>query len=176
MKITFACVCVCACVCVSIHREGFICLDHDASEQSNDVMLKTLNSYADSLHRYFRMQDLTIQPAALSCSHTSSRQSHDLTNIHLAFRTWGLRSPLAGVAFGTHYIVSRSAFASALPRGFTIYLGKVKVTTNFSTEVSPQQSTYPSPSFFISVTKNVIFHLKRRKHQPAPNWRENYMI
>ena len=172
------CVCVrlCVWVCTSIHREGFICLDHDASEQSNDVMLKTLNSYADSLHRYFRMQDLTIQPAALSCSHTRSRQSHDLTSIHLAFRTWGLHSPLAGVAFGTHYIVSRSAFASALPRGFTIYLGKVKVTTNFSTEASPQQSTYPSPSFFISVTKNVIFHLKRRKHQPALNWRENYMI
>ena len=75
--------------------------------------------------------------------------------------------PLTRVAFSTHYIVSRSTFASALTRGFAIYLGKVKVTTNFSIESSPRQSTQPSPSSFISVSENIIFHLQRRKLQPT---------
>ena len=55
-----------------------------------------------------------------------------------------------GVAFGTHYIVSRSTFAPALTRRFAIYLGKVNVTTNFSSESSPRQNTQPSPSSFVS--------------------------
>ena len=67
---------------------------------------------------------------------------------------------------GTHYIVSRSAFASALTTGFAIYLGKAKVTTNFSIESIPGQSTQPSPSSFISVSENVIFHLQRRISRP----------
>ena len=147
------CVCVCVCVCVftSIHREGFICLDRwYTREQIIDVVLKTLNSYADSLHRYFRMQNLTFQLASLSWSHTRSWQSHALTSVRLAFRTWDLHSALTGVAFGTHYIVSRSVFASAFTRGFAIYLGKAKVTANFSIEFSSRQSTYPSPNSFIS--------------------------
>ena len=81
-------VCVYVCVCTSIHREGFICLDQVGyQEQINDVMLKTLNSSADSLHRYFGMQNLTFQLAALSCSYTRNGQSHDLRNLRLAFRT-----------------------------------------------------------------------------------------
>ena len=85
-------------------------------------------------------QNLIFQLATLSCSYTRSRHIHDLTSIRLAFRTWGLHSPLTGVAFGTQYIVSWSAFASALTRGFPIYLGKVKVTINFSIESSPRWS------------------------------------
>ena len=77
----------------------------------------------------------------LSASHDlTSIRFHDLTSIRLAFRTWGRHSPLTGVVFGTQYIVSWSAFASALRRGFAIYLGKVEVTTNFSIESSPQRS------------------------------------
>ena len=34
----------------------------------------------------------------------------------------------------------------------------------------------PLPSFFISVSENVMFHLQRRKRQAALNWRENDMI
>ena len=59
-----SCVCVRVCVCTSIHREGVICMDH-ARKQISDVMLKMLNSYADPLQRYFRMQNLTFQLAAL---------------------------------------------------------------------------------------------------------------
>ena len=59
----------------------------DTREQINDVMLKTLNSYTDSLHRYFGMQNLTFQLAALSCLHTRSGQSHDLTSVRLPFKT-----------------------------------------------------------------------------------------
>ena len=82
-------VCVYVCVCTSIHREGFICLDQVGyQEQINDVMLKTLNSSADSLHRYFGMQNLTFQLAALSCSQNRS----DLSSVRLVFRTWGLHS------------------------------------------------------------------------------------
>ena len=77
----------------------------------------------------------------LSASHDlTSIRFHDLTSIRLAFRTWGRHSPLTGVVFGTQYIVRWSAFASALRRGFAIYLGKVEVTTNFSIESSPQRS------------------------------------
>ena len=58
------------------------------------------------------MQNLTIQLAALSSLHTRSGQSHDLSSVRLAFRTWGLHAPLTGVAFPTHYILSQSAFTS----------------------------------------------------------------
>ena len=119
--------------------QGFICLDQVGYQGTDQYPMS--NSYVDSLHRYFRMQNLTFQLAALSCSHTRSGHSHELTSVRLAFRTWGLHSPLTGVAFGTHYIVSRSAFTSALTRGFAIYLGKAKATTNFSIESTPRQST-----------------------------------
>ena len=130
--------CVCVCVCVSTVKASSVWISWDTREQINDVVLKTLDSSAGSLHRYFGMQNLTFQLAALSCSYTRSEHSHDLTSIRLAFRTRGIHSTLSGVvAFGTHYIVSRSAFASVL----AIYLGKAKVTTNFSIESSPRQST-----------------------------------
>ena len=134
---------LCVCVCVYGHPPLRLHLSGTAGtarEQINNVVLKTLDSSAGSLHLYFGMQNITFQRAALSCSYATSGHSHDLTSIRLAFRTLGLHSPLTGVAFGTHYIVSRSAFASALTRGFAIYLGNVKVTTNFSIESSPWQS------------------------------------
>ena len=94
-----ACVCVCVCVCVCLRpstvKASSVWIKWDTREQINDVMLKTLNSYADSLHRYFRMQNLTFQLAALSCSHTSSGQIHDLTSVRFAFRTWNLHSPFS---------------------------------------------------------------------------------
>ena len=107
-------VCVCVCVFTSIHREGFICLDQVGYQGTDQrATLKTLNSYVDFLHRYFRMQNfqLAFQLAPLSCSHTRSGRSHDLTSARLAFRTWGLHSPLTSVAFGRHYLVSQSAFS-----------------------------------------------------------------
>ena len=88
------CVCVCVCVCVlpSTVKALFVWIKWDTREHIHDVMLKTLNSYADSLHRYFRMQNLAFLLAALSCSWTRSGQSHDLTSARLAFRTWDLHS------------------------------------------------------------------------------------
>ena len=57
--------CMCVCVCTSIQREGFICLDScNASEQTNDFMLKTWISSTKSLHRYFRMK---LQAFLTSC-------------------------------------------------------------------------------------------------------------
>ena len=49
-----ACVCVCVCVCArpSTLKASSVWIRWDIREQINDVMLKTLNSYADSLHRY----------------------------------------------------------------------------------------------------------------------------
>ena len=170
------CVCVCVCVRLSNVKASSVWIKWDTREQINDVMLKTWNSSAGSFHRYIGMQNLTFQLATLSCWHTRSGQSHDSTNIHLAFSTQGLHSSLTGVALGTHYIVSRSAFASALTRGFAIYQGKVKVTTNFSVESSPWQSTQPSPSSFTSISESIIFHLQRRNSSPPKNWRENDMI
>ena len=135
---------ICVCVCVYVHPPWSLHLSGTAGtarEQIKDVVLKTLDSSAGSLHLYFGIQNLTFQPAALSCSYTRRRHSRDLTSIRLPFRTYVLHSPLTRVAFGTHYIVSRSAFASALTREFAIYLGHVNVTTNFSIESIPWQST-----------------------------------
>ena len=49
-----ACVRVCVCVCArpSTLKASSVWIRWDIREQINDVMLKTLNSYADSLHRY----------------------------------------------------------------------------------------------------------------------------
>ena len=69
-------VCVCRCLRPSTVKASCVCIRWYIREEINDVMLKTLNSYAKSLHRYFRMKHLTLQLAALSCSHTS-RKSHD---------------------------------------------------------------------------------------------------
>ena len=84
--------CVCVCVLPSTVKALFVWIKWDTREHIHDVMLKTLNSYADSLHRYFRMQNLAFLLAALSCSWTRSGQSHDLTSARLAFRTWDLHS------------------------------------------------------------------------------------
>ena len=140
VNLKLVCVCVCVCVCLrpSTVKASSVWISWDTRVQINDVVLKTLDSSAGSLHPYFGMQNLIFQLAALSCSYTRSEHSADLTSIRLAFRTWGIHSALSGVvAFGTQYIVSRSAFASVI----AIYLGKAKVTTNFSIESSPRQST-----------------------------------
>ena len=91
------CVRVRACVCLrpSTVKASSVWIRLDTRKQINDVMLKTLNSYTDSLHRYFRMQNLTFLLAALSCLHTRSKHSHDVTSVRLAFRTWGLHSPFS---------------------------------------------------------------------------------
>ena len=84
------CVCVCVCVCVYGHPPWRLHLSGTAGtarEQINDVVLKTLDSSAGSLHLYLGMQIITFQLAALSCSYTRSGHSHDLTSIRLAFRT-----------------------------------------------------------------------------------------
>ena len=158
--------CVCVCLSLSTVKASSVWISWDTREQINDVVLKTLDSSSGSLHRFFGMQSLTFQLAARSCSYTRSEHSHDSTSIRLAFRTQDLHSPLTDVAFGTHYTVSRSAFASALTRGFEIYLGKAKVITNFRIESSPRQSTQPSPSSFISASENVTFYLQRRNSRP----------
>ena len=108
----YVCVCVCVCVCLrpSTVKASSVWIRWDTRERINDAILKTLNSYADSLYCLFRMENLTFQLAALSCSHTLNGQGHDLTSARLAFRTWGLQLPLADVPFSTHYIVSQSAF------------------------------------------------------------------
>ena len=53
------CVCVCMCVCVFVRPSTVnalsVRISWDSREKINDVMLKALNSYADSYHRYFRM-------------------------------------------------------------------------------------------------------------------------
>ena len=107
------CVCVCMCVCVFVRPSTVNALSvrvsWDSREKINDVMLKALNSYADSYHRYFRMQNLTFQLAALFFSHTRSGQSHDLTSVRLAFRTWDLHLPLTGVAFGVDLLLHQHA-------------------------------------------------------------------
>ena len=80
------CVCVCVvccvlCVCVSLHlstvKASSVWISWDTMEQINDVVLKTLDSPAGSLRCYFGMQNLTFQPATLSCSYTRSEHSHD---------------------------------------------------------------------------------------------------
>ena len=90
-----ACVCMCVCVHPSTMEASSVWIRWDTREQINDVMLKMLNSSAVSSHRYLRKQNLTFQLAALSCLQTKSRQSHDLTSVRLAFRTWGLHSPFS---------------------------------------------------------------------------------
>ena len=89
------CMCVCVCLCSSTVKVSSVWIRWDTREQINDVMLKTLNSYTDSLYRYFGMQNLIFQLVALSWSHTRSGQSNDLTSVRLAFRTWDLHSPFS---------------------------------------------------------------------------------
>ena len=141
--------CVCVCLCPSTVKVSSVWISWDTREQINNVVLKTLDSSASSLHHYFGMQNLTFQLAALSCSYTRSEHNHDLTSISL-----DLHSLLSGVAFGTHYILNWSAFT-----GFVIYLVKAKVTTNFSIESSPRKvlsqvqvpsSLYLKMSYFTS--------------------------
>ena len=92
-KLMTACVCVCVfvfvCVCVYVHPPWRLHLSGTAGtvrEQINNVVLKTSDFSAGSLHRYFGMQNLTFQLAALSCSYTRSEHSHDLISIRLACR------------------------------------------------------------------------------------------
>ena len=78
---------VCVCLRPSTVKASSVWKTETAREQINDVVLKTWDSSAGSLHLYFGMQYLTFQLAALSCSYTRSGHSHDLTSIRLAFRT-----------------------------------------------------------------------------------------
>ena len=78
----------CVYQCVYVHPPWRLYLSgsFDDREQINNVILKTFDSYAKSLHRYFSLNQ-TFQTSTLSCSHTRSRQSHDLTSVRLAFKT-----------------------------------------------------------------------------------------
>ena len=127
------CVCVCVCVCARVYahppwRFHLSGTARTAREQINDVVLKTLDSSAGSLHLYFGMQNITFQLAALSCSYTRSGHSHDLTSIRLAFR-----------AFIHHYQASPSvrttSWADLLLRLHS------REGSNFSIKSSPWQST-----------------------------------
>ena len=155
------CVCVCVCECLSTVKASSVWIRWCTREQINNVMLKMLSSYANSLHCYFRMQSLTFQLAASSCSHTRSGQSHNLTSARLTFRTWGLHSPFRASPSGGTTSWADLFLDLTLTRGFAICLGKTKVTTSISIESSPQQSNEPSPRSFIPVSENVIFHLQR---------------
>ena len=69
-RFVWFCVCVCVCVCVCLRastlKASSVWIMWDTREQINDIMLKTLNSYVDSLHVYFRIQNLTFQLSSLS--------------------------------------------------------------------------------------------------------------
>ena len=78
-------------VCVYAHAPQSLHLlrtSGTAREQINDVLLKTLDSFAGFLHLYFGMQSLTFQLTALSCSYIRSGHSHDLTSIRVADLLW----------------------------------------------------------------------------------------
>ena len=84
--------CVCMCVCTPFTvKTSSVWISWTTREQINDVVLKRLFSFANSLYRYFRMKHLTF--LTLSCSHTRSGQNHDLTTVSLTFRTWGFHLP-----------------------------------------------------------------------------------
>ena len=81
-------VCVCMCVCTFIHHEAFICLDqlgYQGTDQQCYVEDIEFLCWFPSLLLWNAA--LTFQLAALSCLHTRSGQSHDLTSIRLTFRT-----------------------------------------------------------------------------------------
>ena len=56
--------CVCVCVCVCVHpftvKASSVLVIWNAREQNNDIAMKTFLFYAKSLHRYFRMKQLTF--------------------------------------------------------------------------------------------------------------------
>ena len=78
------------CVCLRPFYPACVCLrpftvtassvgnNWNAKEQIKNVALKTFLSSAKSLHFYFRLKHQTFLTSPLSCSHTRSRQSHDL--------------------------------------------------------------------------------------------------
>ena len=86
------------CVCLRPFYPACVCLrpftvtassvgnNWNAKEQIKNVALKTFLSSAKSLHFYFRLKHQTFLTSPLSCSHTRSRQSHDLASVHLAFK------------------------------------------------------------------------------------------
>ena len=77
------------CMFTSIHREGFICLEElECQGTINDVMLKTSLSTAKSFHCYFRMKYRAFLTSHFICSHIRSGQSHNLTSVCLAFKTY----------------------------------------------------------------------------------------
>ena len=70
---------VCVYVCVYLRpstvKASSIWISWDTRVQINDVVLKTLDTTASSLHRYFGMQNLTFQLATLSCSFVLQKQA-----------------------------------------------------------------------------------------------------
>ena len=102
---------LCVGLCVYVHPPWRLHLSGSAGIPGNRSTMLRWRRWIHlpvSLDCYFAMQNVTFQLAALSCSYTRSRQSHDLTSIRLAFGTQGLHSPFT--------------------KGFAIYLGKDKIT------------------------------------------------
>ena len=109
---------VCVCVCMYLRpftvKASSVCISWDIREQINDVMLKALISYAKSLHRYFRIQHLTFLTSHIILFAHQKREKPRLNQCLFCFQNMGPSSTIK------RYIISRSAFASALTRGVAI--------------------------------------------------------
>ena len=92
-----ACVCVYVCVCVCLRPSTVKALSlwnrYDTSEQINDVMMKTLFSCAKSLHRYFRMQNLTFLTSHIILFAHQKWTKPRLNQCTSRFQNIGLHSP-----------------------------------------------------------------------------------
>ena len=107
-------VCVFVCVCIYVHPLWRLHMSGVGDSGNRSAML--------CWRHFFPLPSLfiatllwSIKPfwlAALSCSHTRGGTSLDLTSFMcvLLSKTWGLHLLLSGIAFGPHYIVSRSAY------------------------------------------------------------------
>ena len=172
------CVCVCVCVCTSIHRESLICLDQVGYQGTYP------RCYVEDVEFLCRFPSSILQNAEPNLSASrfilfmdQKRAEPRLNQCTSRFQNMGPSFTIQQASPSVR-TTSQVDLLSHLPltRGLTIYLGKAKVTANFSIESSLRQSTQPSPNSLVSVSENVIFHLQRRKPQPALNWRDNDMI
>ena len=115
MLLVCVCVCVYVCVCVCL-RPSTVKVSSvwgwNSNGQINNIVLKTFLSSTTFLHRYFSMKHQSFLTSCFILFAHQKRAKPRLNqlDVRLAFKTWGLHSPLSGVTFGPHYIVSRCAF------------------------------------------------------------------
>ena len=107
-------------------------------EQINDVMLKTLFTYAKSFHRSFRMKHLIFLTSHFILFTHQKRVKPRRNQWGFRFQNMG---PSATIISGPSYIVSRSVSGIYTHERGVIELGKTKATTNFSIESSLWQNT-----------------------------------